>query len=196
MNNCMIYDFETLGQDVLNCPALSLAAYSFDTERFISDPYTLDEVVEDSLYMKLDVTEQVKKYGRVIEKDTVDWWSKQSKAAQVSQLRPLPNDLSIDKISDALAGIYENKSNVYTRGNTFDPVLLDMICKITGTKSPYPWWSIRDMRSMIDGLSFGSNISNSFMPDSVDSKAVVLHDPRYDIALDVLRYQTLVQAIS
>ena len=97
---------------------------------------------------------------------------------------------------DVLASIYTTEAAVYTRGNTFDPIITETMCKIMNKPSPYPWWSIRDTRSMIDGLSYGSNISNSFVPDSVDWKDVVVHDPRYDIALDVLRLQVLIQAIS
>ena len=47
------------------------------------------------------------------------------------------------------------------------------------------------MRSLIEGMSYGSGIKNNFMPPTVNDHDVVLHDPRYDIALDVLRIATL-----
>ena len=183
MINSMIYDYETLGQDVVNCPVLSMAVFAFDTDRFISNPYTLNEIVDGSTYVKFDVNEQVKVYKRVIEASTLDWWKTQSKEAQRSQLKAYSTDVSITEMPDVLASIYTTEAAVYTRGNTFDPIITETM-------------SIRDTRSMIDGLSYGSNISNSFVPDSVDWKDVVVHDPRYDIALDVLRLQVLIQAIS
>ena len=196
MINSMIYDYETLGQDVVNCPVLSMAVFAFDTDRFISNPYTLNEIVDGSTYVKFDVNEQVKVYKRVIEASTLDWWKTQSKEAQRSQLKAYSTDVSITEMPDVLASIYTTEAAVYTRGNPFDPIITETMCKIMNKPSPYPWWSIRDTRSMIDGLSYGSNISNSFVPDSVDWKDVVVHDPRYDIALDVLRLQVLIQAIS
>ena len=196
MINSMIYDYETLGQDVVNCPVLSMAVFAFDTDRFISNPYTLNEIVDGSTYVKFDVNEQVKVYKRVIEASTLDWWKTQSKEAQRSQLKAYSTDVSITEMPDVLASIYTTEAAVYTRGNTFDPIITETMCKIMNKPSPYPWWSIRDTRSMIDGLSYGSNISNSFVPDSVDWKDVVVHVPRYDIALDVLRLQVLIQAIS
>ena len=65
MINSMIYDYETLGQDVVNCPVLSMAVFAFDTDRFISNPYTLNEIVDGSTYVKFDVNEQVKVYKRL-----------------------------------------------------------------------------------------------------------------------------------
>ena len=196
MNNSLIYDYETLGQDVINCPVLSMAAFAFDTNRFISKPYTLSEIVDGSTYVKFDVNEQVKVFKRVIESSTIDWWMLQSKEAQRSQLKAYKTDVSISEMPDVLESIYTEGASVYTRGNTFDPIITETMCKAMGKPSPYPWWSIRDTRSMIDGLSYGSKMSNSFMPEPVEYKDVVLHDPRYDIALDILRLQVLIRAIS
>ena len=46
MNNHLIFDFETLGQDVFEIPVLDCSYMIFDWDRFTSDnPYTLNELV-------------------------------------------------------------------------------------------------------------------------------------------------------
>jgi len=56
------------------------------------------------------------------------------------------------------------------------------------------WRIIRDTRSMIEGMSYGMDIKNDFMPSALESK-FVKHDPRHDIVMDVMRMQLLARAI-
>jgi hypothetical protein len=197
MNNSMIFDLETLGTTAATCPVLSAAAYAFDTERFTSsNPYTIDEIVSGSDYVKVDVNEQCTKYGRIIEKDTLEWWKKQDKDVQKAQLIPTADDKPVADIITMLYNNFTHKSNVYTRGNTFDPVIITALCKSLKGEEPYPWYNVRDTRSVIDGLSWGSGIFNTFIPEGIDESTLAVHDPRVDIAIDIMRIQALVIAIS
>ena len=45
----------------------------------------------------------------------------------------------------------------------------------------------------MEGLAWGSELDNKFTPPDCDE--LVKHNPTHDIALDVMRIQTLVQAI-
>lgn len=191
-----IFDFETLGKEVITCPALSVAMLSFDTKRFIDNPYSLDELLDNCVFVKFDVAEQVQKYNRKIEPDTLEWWGKQSPEAQESQFKPSANDISIETIYDCFIKEVPEKATVYTRGNTFDPILLKSLCNMLGKDEPYPWWSVRDVRSLIDGLSWGTKLKSSFLPPELEGQDLAFHDPRVDISVDVLRIQTLVKAIS
>ena len=197
MNNSMIFDLETLGTDAFTCPVLSAAAYVFDTERFSSNnPYTIDEIVSGAEYIKVDVNEQCTKLGRIIEKDTLEWWKKQDKEVQKAQLIPTADDKPVADIIKMLYNNYPDKANLYTRGNTFDPVIISSLCKQLFMAEPYPWHRVRDTRSLIEGLSWGSGIFNTFIPEGIDEKTLAVHDPRVDIALDIMRIQALVIAIS
>lgn len=189
---CTIYDYETLGTDVTNCPILSLALFSFDTNK----QYTLESILPQVKFFKFSVANQVTNYGRVINKDTLDWWKSQPKELQDSQLKPLIDDLPLSALYDIMVDNVGQKDTVFTRGNTFDPMITTSMMKVLGKPEPYPWWNVRDTRSFIEGLSFGSDIKNNFMPPELEGKTLDLHDPRVDIALDVLRIQTLVRAIS
>ena len=190
----LIYDFETLSQNAFTGAVINIAALQFDPARFIDRPYEFEELVEECQFIKFDVHEQVMKYGRKVEQSTIDWWKQQSKEAQ-RQLIPSPADQSIDVLYDFMVRDldYENMKAVWTRGNSFDPVLLDSILIATNKPKFKNWWAIRDTRSFLDGLLYGSNIKNNFIPDGLN---VVLHDPRYDISLDVYRMQTVIRELN
>lgn len=195
LNTAVIYDFETLSQDQVNGVVISFAMLAFSPNRFVGDiSYTYEELLEQTKFIKFNVEEQVKKYGRKINKETLQWWSEQGDLAK-KQLKPSSEDQSISE----LCGFFHfhkpvNLEVVYTRGNTFDPVFFQHIIESTGHKMPYDWWMDRDTRSFIDGLSWGTGLKNSFMPPNCEDK-FIHHDPRHDITLDVMRLQTLVQAL-
>lgn len=186
---CSIYDYETLGQNPNSAPILSIAIYTFNTNTIHS--LTIENIVKDCVFASFDVSEQVKNYGKIIEKDTLEWWSKQSKEAQ-KQIAPSDSDVSIRDLPTLFkAAKVDESDRVFTRGNTFDPIFTSQIFKDINVEEPYKWWTIRDMRSLIEGMTYGSSVKNNFIPPSVNESDLVLHDPRYDIALDVLRIASL-----
>lgn len=196
MNECVIYDFETLSQDQNKGVVISLALLSYTEKRFVSDPYTYEELLNNCKKIKFNVEEQVTKYNRTISKETVAWWKEQNKEAQ-KQLAPSSEDVSIDKLYDFLIENIDLKNHrkAYTRGNTFDPIIMDWLLKESNRVNPMHWGSIRDTRSFIDGLAYGSKLNNKFIPEDLKSKFIE-HDPCHDIVMDVMRMQLLIQAVS
>lgn len=191
----LIYDFETLGQNASKAPVLSLAMLSFDTDRMISDynTYSYEELVDTSLYYKFDVEEQVKKYSRVIETDTLLWWNKQGTEAK-RVLKPSSEDISVSRLYEIMKSVCD-VDRVYTRGCGFDTTLMSSIIASTGKTDPTKWWTIRDTRSFIEGMLVGAtDIRNDFVPKSVADQ-FVKHDPRHDIAMDVIRIQYLTRIV-
>jgi hypothetical protein len=193
----LIYDFETLSQNPVNGVALSCAVLVFDENRFVSEkPYTITELVEDSVEYKFSVKDQVEKYGRKIQKSTLAWWQQQDAAAQ-RILKPSDKDITvpefIQKFDFIVASIKVHRC--YTRGNTFDPVLIRTLYAALGKEDPVPYGSYRDTRSYIEGLSHGTDLHNGFVPDDVKA-TFVKHDAKHDIALDVYRLQTLIRLLS
>ena len=196
MNECVIYDFETLSQDQNKGVVISLAILSYTESRFVSNPYTYEELLGDCKKIKFNVEEQVNKYNRTISKETLGWWKQQNAEAQ-KQLAPSSSDVSIDTLYDFLVENIDVRNNkkAFTRGNTFDPIFMDSVLRESGKVNPMHWGNIRDTRSFIEGLSFGSKLSNKFIPEGLESKFVP-HDPCHDIVMDVMRMQTIVQAVS
>lgn len=193
MDNAVIYDFETLSQDQVRGVITCMAIMKFDESRFIDNPYTFKELIDNSKVMKFSVEEQVKKYERKIDKSTLEWWKEQGADAQ-KWIKPSDDDRSIEELYDFfMEGAGGTAAKFYTRGNTFDPILLESIMKQIHKPMPYHWWEVRDTRSLIEGLAWGSDLENKFIPPKCEE--LVKHNPKHDIALDVMRIQTLVQAI-
>lgn len=197
LNDCLIYDFETLSQKPSNGVVVSLAMINYSMQRFISMPYEYDELLEKAQFIKFNVADQVKSYNRKIEKATLKWWDDQTEEAK-AQLKPSPNDRSIADLYNFIVQNthIHNLKRVYTRRNTFDPIFMSSIMEATGNPEPYDWWLVRDTISFIDGLTIGSDdIRDNFIPDSLKDKFVA-HDPRHDVAMDIMRMQTLIQAVT
>jgi len=90
----IIYDFETLSQNMFTGAVVSLACLEFDSARFTQgDGYVYEDLIARTKTIKFDVKEQVQEYGRTIQKSTLDWWKKQDEAAQI-QLKPSKEDRS------------------------------------------------------------------------------------------------------
>lgn len=195
MNECVVYDFETLGQDQQNSVVISFAMLPFSEKRFIDEPYTYEELVDGCKYIKFDVEEQVTSFGRKINIETVKWWNEQGEEAK-KQIRPSKDDKSITQLYDFIVNSVEcgKVKKSFTRGNTFDPMFLQYLMRDTGHQDPFHWRTVRDTRSMIEGMSFGMKLDNGFTPGDLADK-FVKHDPCHDVAMDVMRMQLLAQAI-
>jgi len=194
MMDSFIFDFETLGTDVQTLPILSVACYAFDTKRFKTNPYKLEEIIIESKFRKFSVEDQVKNYNRIINKDTLDWWVSQGQEVVDANLKASDNDKPLSELHSMFLAEYPSNAYVYTRGNTFDPMIITALCKQLNLVEPYPWWKVRDMRSLIDGLTWGHDVNTTFIPDGIVEDELQLHDPRTDIALDVMRFQAIIQA--
>lgn len=195
IDTCVIYDFETMSQNPVDGVVVSFAMASYDPQRFADNPYTYQEILDKTHYMKFDVEDQVKNYNRKIEKATLEWWSQQNKEAQ-KKLAPSADDKSIaDLYGFFIVNKPVNLNKVYTRRNTFDPIFMTSLMKATGNPEPYDWWSVRDTISYIEGLSYGVDLNPGFIPEGLEDK-FVKHDPTHDIAMDVMRMQAIVQAVT
>lgn len=192
---CTIYDYETLGKDPQNLPILSVAIMQFNMDRFVSDPYSYETLVNTAAEYKFAVAPQVEKLHRKIDMDTVNWWQGQDADIRDRYFKPSELDISVEMLYNIINEGCKGSEFVFTRGNTFDPIITESFMTALGKPRPYDWWRDRDTRSYIEGLSFGSGLKNSYIPEGLEAKFKA-HDARHDIAMDVMRIQTLVQAIS
>lgn len=190
-----IFDFETLSTDRVNGAVVSMALLKFNFERFNSNPYTYRELLSETGFIKFNVEDQVKNYGRKICPDTLKWWGEQSAEAR-AQLNPSSKDQLLSECIPFISNYIgsDNINKVFSRGNTFDPIFLDYIGVQYNQVIPYPHWTVRDTRSIIEGMTWGSDVDHSFIPDELQP-LFVAHDPRHDIVMDVMRMQFLSQAL-
>jgi hypothetical protein len=194
MKSC-IYDYETLSKDMINGVAVNLAAIIFDDSRFIEQPYEFEELLESAYFIKFDVKEQVEKYGRTIQKETLDWWMKLDPEVR-SMIKPSPDDVSIELVHSFFKDTLQiqNCDKIYTRGNTFDPIITETLHRNIGKVDPAKWWVIRDVRSLFEGMTYGHKIKNNFIPEGLQSKFIA-HNPIHDIAMDIMRFQYLARVL-
>lgn len=187
-----VCDTETLG-GAPHGVIVSAAFIVFDLEK----DYTFKELVKNALYIKFDVQEQ-KAAGRQIHKATLDWWKKQSKAAQV-KLLPSKDDVSM---AQGIANIhsYMNANGIYNgkdmfgfcRGMSFDFPLLVDLHEINNLQHMWllDFWRQRDTRTYIGAALGNLSIDKVPLPASVfNPDDFVAHDPVCDIAKDILMMQ-------
>lgn len=199
VKNSVIFDFETLSLDRFRTVVSCVAGLQFKEDRYTSDePYTFDELIELAHFAKFNVGSQVQHYGRKIDQGTLDWWRKQPKAVQNMLIEPSDSDVPFEQslvFFETLMPTPESVNKVYTRGNTFDPIIVDGIVEQLGGQELYQHWKLRDTRSTIDGLAYGADIKNTFIVPGLENKFIA-HDPRHDIAMDVMRMQYLVRLLN
>jgi len=191
-----IFDFETLSTDRINAPIISMAILEFDFVKFTDNkPYEYSELLDNVGLIKFNVEDQVKNHGRKINPDTLKWWGEQSAEAR-AKLKPSTNDQLLSECIPFISKYIGNTKidKVFSRGNTFDPIILDYIGLQYSQVIPWEHWQNRDTRSFIDGMAWGTDIKNSFIPEGLES-LFIAHDPAHDITMDVMRMQTLVRAL-
>lgn len=200
----LILDFETFGQNPTSCPVIDCSYFAFDWERFFSErePYTFAELIESIQRLKLDVTEQNKKYGTIVEQSTLDFWLSQSK--EVRQLiKPGPHDLSVLEFVELFTDYLDSVGPIskwWSRANTFDPVILERLFNYVGQRDVLQkylkWWDVRDIRTFIDAKFDFKLKKNGFCPFDDETKwneVFMTHNSIHDTAADILRMQKIVR---
>jgi hypothetical protein len=195
-----IFDFETLGTDLLKgFPVLECSYAIFDADRFLSDPYSFDELVGSVIKRdKLNIEHQVKEFGYKIDQDTLTWWKSQDPKVMEKILKPTPQDLHTEEfVSNILTYLNKNPDVKYwwARSGTFDPMIMWRMCtdvqKITEFNYRMKHWLLRDTRTFIDAkLNFAPDM-NSFVLKEWEEK-FEKHNSIHDVAVDILRLQKLI----
>lgn len=195
--NWLVYDYETLSQNTQTCPIVCYAGVLVSTQRFVDEPYTLSEIREKATYAKFNIQEQVDD-GAIICLDTLNrfWGEVVDKETRQRLLKPSADDVSYKTIPDIILSTVGHAplDYVLTRGNTFDPVITKRVCDSLGISEPYHWGNIRDTRSFLDGILWGTGVDQKFIPET--DVEFNLHDPVDDIALDILRLQTAIRCVN
>lgn len=116
-------DIETLGRgERAVITALSAVIWNFNIDQDIS----YDDILKRTLYVKLDVLDQIKRFKRQTDQATIDWWKTQPKEVQEMSIKASADDIKID---DALVQLREylkdmnfdfKKSYIWTRGIAYD----------------------------------------------------------------------------
>lgn len=153
----VMIDLETLGtqQDAV---ILTMGVQMFDLsseyiwpEGEITDPVTKNRI-PCAINIKIDVDQQLS-IGRTVDENTIEWWSKQTSEAQQEAFDPcdrIPLPQALQILSDMIAAGSgpQKKSVVWSKGPTFDIVMLEHAYKQAGLRTPWVYWNVRDARTV------------------------------------------------
>lgn len=201
MRNDLIIDFETFGKDANKCAVIDCSVMVFNWDRFLDDPYNFKDVVKAKRF-KLDVVNQVKKYGFEVDASTVSWW--ESLGPEVRKhIKPTPNDLTVEMFCSEFMDYLISQPNItywWSRSNTFDPIILGRLFKsqnkLLHMEEYLKFWRVRDTRTYIDAKLDFPKI-NGFCPinnTEVWENNFKEHDSSWDILADVMRLQAIHRA--
>lgn len=99
-------------------------------------------------YVRVDI-DSCDRLGCSVSQATLDWWSKQSKAAQEEAFDP---NGRID-IVDAMNQLYKfcwGAKRVWSHGAGFDIIICENLFHKIGKAVPWQFWEVRDTRTLFD----------------------------------------------
>lgn len=164
----VMVDIETLGQGP-GCKILSIGAVAFNSDA---------KTIGPEFYQVFNTMNQGS-YGLKTEKETVEWWAKQSEEARkvITQAEeggePLRDGLL--KFSGWLSQFDRKRLCIWGNGADFDNAILQYVYKVVPVEVPWDFWNNRCFRTL-------SREFEDYCPKP-DRKNV------YHNALDDARYQ-------
>lgn len=90
--------------------------------------------------------------GRFIDKDTIEWWSKQSLQAKESlcEIDSMPTALALNSLNAFITNNFKDLKNVNLWGNgaTFDNVIIRSLFSDFNIDFVLPYWCDKDVRTL------------------------------------------------
>ena len=178
-----MFDIESVGIESTS-GILSAAITYFDFD----DKKTYAEYVNDSCFVKFNLQEQLD-MGRVKDKETIQWWTKQAEIPKQVSLYPSKEDVSakegIDKIREYINSRGGSNQIVWARGS-LDQMAIDSLCRNIEVEPLFMYNKWRDTRTAIDCI-YNTAFNGYCKVKNFNADIVVIkHDPRNDCALDIL----------
>lgn len=188
----LVFDLETLSTEP-NAVVLSLGCvpFVFEEDGFFK------KFVETGFFVKFDVQEQIVKYKRNVEADTVNWWREKPKDLIDATVKPSKDDVSIvsglnslNEFISKVEGFSPNDSYVFSRGPDFDFPIIKSLYRNANLDLPYNFWKVRDIRTAID-IMYGTNDGKYEVKSG--NAGFIAHNPLHDAAMDAARLVELYQ---
>jgi len=187
-NKIFSLDIETLGVESTSV-ILSVGIL------YISDTRTrsYQDVLENSIFIKINAKDQIENYKRTVDKNTIEWWKKQGdlqrKYSYVPSSKDVPVTQAIKMCRNWVNSQENTKAMVWTRGS-MDSSCLDSLFKAAGEDELFPYNQYRDVRTAID-LIYPNTSKNGYVEVDQDKcpgfslDLVLKHHPVHDSAADI-----------
>lgn len=197
----LIYKYEILSQNLVDCAIAALAVLVFDDKRLVSDnPYTMDELREQVKFYKFDMAEQATEFNRRPQRSSLEWWKNNvDPKVQKWILAPTKTDISIENIPTIFQQVIdenlERDSFVISRGASFGVQITKNICHQFSKPLPWKFWQENCSRSLLNGVLWQvEDTRNDFMPNDVENYR--RNNPIDECAIDVMRLQVTQRIIA
>lgn len=167
----IMIDIESLDTSP-NCVILTIGAVRFDPKGM---------GVVEKLELRPLIEEQTEKYNRVINEDTLRWWSGQSEEA----LDEAMGDWGRISFRECMETLYKfcwNRRAIWSNGAGFDIVAMESAWRNLDSRIPWPYYTVRDTRTLyeIAGVNlkdkkYGTKTTHKAVEDA-EHQAIVVQD--------------------
>lgn len=169
----VMLDLETLATSP-DSVVLTFGAIKFD-------PFT--DTIDKGMYIRLDVDEQIS-LGRKIDEGTLAWWGCQNEQVREEALGE-DGRISIDNFTSQLNKFIVGANRIWAQGPVFDIVILENLYRQIGKPAPWPYYTIRDSRTLLKALGDdregGANLHNALADCVSQAEAVQSAVKRYKL---------------
>ena len=169
----VMLDLETLATSP-DCVVLTFGAVKFD-------PFT--DTIDKGMYIRLDVDEQIA-LGRRVDEGTLEWWGRQNDTVREEALGE-DGRISIDEFTSQLNQFIVGANRIWAQGPVFDIVILENLYRQIGKPAPWPYYTIRDSRTLLKALGDdregGANLHNALADCVSQAEAVQSAVKRYKL---------------
>ena len=171
----VMLDIETLGTRP-EAVVVTLGAVKFN-------PYTMDEP-GPGIYMRLDADEQIA-LGREVREDTMLWWMSQAEDVREEALGEGPDRIKLEDMYKQLNKFLVGVDNIWCQGPAFDIVILENLYRQLQKPAPWPYYSIRDSRTLLKALGDtrqpGAMLHNALADCVSQAQAIQLAVKKYNL---------------
>lgn len=195
----IIFDFETMGQRpnavILSCGITCGMIDPVDC--------TFENLISRGKEWIFYAQEQVKEpLNRKVDQSTVDWWNKQGDDAR--RIFQASDKMHIHDFPRALWDYchehpLKKGGMILVRGPSFDMPMLDNLLDSLEIESPFPWYAVRDVRTIIDVAFLTTNGyppgKKKFLNEMHEKYDLVKHNALHDVILDSMMVVSAYQEI-
>lgn len=173
MASDIMIDLETLDTSPY-CVILTIGIVRFD-------PY--GEGIAEGWTLKPTIEDQTEQYNRIINDDTIRWWSQQSPEA-LDEAMSDDDRLPLKDCMEALYKIGWNRRAVWSHGAPFDVVACETAMRSTlvdrPNPIPWPFYTVRDTRTLFEiagvKLRDGGHVTSHKAVEDAERQAIVVQE--------------------
>lgn len=138
------------------------------------DPFDRDKEMNQGLYMRVNVDEQIA-LGRAVDEGTVAWWGTQNEEVREEALGE-HDRVSLEDFTYQLNKFLVGTNRIWAQGPVFDIVIMENLYRQLGKPCPWLYYNIRDSRTLLKALGDnrkGGQLLHNALADCVSQAEAV-----------------------